>query len=151
MINHPYHSSSIILDSFEYYSNLYKIHADIKEEIVAYSNQHRVQIQSKNLGVTYNFAISLEILHSAFRDEVYRQMSRIFKDMKKKKESLGVPTATSFDAPFTLTHQEEIFLQEELQKVKEGFYDKVRRDRHGNRLKPQDLEAYNKLDSFGEF
>lgn len=146
---HPSHSSSLIKGAFAHYFGLSGItDAKLDEIIDDISQYHKVRIISERLKFAYTFELDLRIPGSEFRDLVERQMSKAAKAFTARTE-LDQPYL--YAGPFTPTIDQEIELAEELRKVKERFYEKVQRDKRGNRLTKEEVEKYNKLEDFGKF
>jgi hypothetical protein len=101
------------------------------------------QIEIPSLNIPAELELELSIL-------IEKSIAKL-DDMVIRKTSYKHGGMYDYHSPYTLTMEEERQLAEELQRVKEGFYAKAKRDKKGNRAKPEDLEKYDKLEDYGKF
>jgi hypothetical protein len=144
--------SNVILE--EAFNNLKRKLPKAELEFINYGEhaltaKHTIQIQSKKYNYAYKMEFDLRLIHSSFIGQVRDMFGKAHREIQAKIDAAEL--GGMYHNPYALTYEEELELQKELERVKSGFYDKVKRDRKGNRMKPEDLDAYKKLDSFGEF
>jgi hypothetical protein len=125
---------------------------DITKEYDTVMDKFRVRLFSRKWAWAYHFEIDGATRVADFEHMVIDRLKMAIQQYQVRVETLEYsPSSLTYDHPYQLAHQEEIGLAEELQKVKEGFYKNVQRDRRGNRIKPEDVDRYKKLDGFGDF
>jgi hypothetical protein len=109
----------------------------------------RVKLEKKDIHIGYIFEIDNHIDAAMFKELVTDEMIKAHNQMRAKIDAHHY--GGMYDHPYALTVEEERELAEELRKVKEGFYNRAKRDANGNRLSKEELEKYDKVEGFGQF